>query len=207
MDDTPARFDDVGEVRRGRPRSQEARRAVLDAARSLLVDVGYKQLTIQGVARAAGVGKQTIYRWWPSKAAIIAEATLHDIVPGSQLALPDTGSIRSDLQTWVAALVERVGGTEGAAQIRALSAAVATDIDAGRTLYEHLTGPELNAIVARLEAAQREGQVRADADLRGAADALLGFVAFIVLTGEPITVDRGLGLLDVVLTGIEAGPR
>ena len=53
---------------RGRPRSETARKAVLRAALRLVAAHGYRALTIEGIAAAAGVGKQTIYRWWPSKA-------------------------------------------------------------------------------------------------------------------------------------------
>jgi AcrR family transcriptional regulator len=189
--------------RSGPVRSEPARRAILAATAELLAERGYDHLSIEGIAARAGVGKQTIYRWWPSKAAVVAEATLDGVVPGAQFTLPDSGNLRHDLEHWVRALVERISATDGAAQIRALSAAVATDAVASASLFEHLTGPELRAIVRRLETARQNGQVRADANLPAAADALLGFVAFIVLTGEPIAVDRGLALLDLVLRGVE----
>ena len=57
-------------------RSDRSRRAIYDAALALVGEVGYARTTIEGIAARAGVGKQTIYRWWPSKAAVLLEAFL-----------------------------------------------------------------------------------------------------------------------------------
>src|SRR4029453_6092859 len=61
-------------VTRGRPRDEDARRAVLDAALRLCGRDGYDALTVKGIAGAAGVGRQTVYRWWPAKSAVLMEA-------------------------------------------------------------------------------------------------------------------------------------
>jgi AcrR family transcriptional regulator len=58
----------------GRPRSEEAHQAILDATLALLVEVGFSGLTVEGVAARAGVGKATIYRRWPSKLPLVVEA-------------------------------------------------------------------------------------------------------------------------------------
>jgi AcrR family transcriptional regulator len=60
----------------GRPRSEPARRAVLDAALRLVRRDGYPAVTIKGIAEEAGVGRQTVYRWWDSKAEILLEAVI-----------------------------------------------------------------------------------------------------------------------------------
>ena len=57
-----------------RPRSETARTAVLDAATALVEELGYGSVTMEGIARRAGVSKQTVYRWWPAKAAVVLEA-------------------------------------------------------------------------------------------------------------------------------------
>ncbi|WP_394618652.1 TetR/AcrR family transcriptional regulator [Lentzea sp. JNUCC 0626] len=64
--------------RAGRPRSEQARQAVLHAVDDLLVEVGYAALTMKGIAERAGVGRQTIYRWWSTKAEVLFEAAITD---------------------------------------------------------------------------------------------------------------------------------
>ena len=78
----------------GRPRSEEAHRAILEATLSLLVDVGYSGLTVEGVAQRAGVGKATIYRRWPSKLPLVIEAFRQ--LPGLEEA--DTGDLATALE-------------------------------------------------------------------------------------------------------------
>jgi AcrR family transcriptional regulator len=86
-------FDTLGRVasegRGGRPRSEQARRAVLHAADDLLVEVGYAAMTLKGLAERAGVGRQTIYRWWATKAEVLLEACREDFA--QELVLPSTG--------------------------------------------------------------------------------------------------------------------
>ncbi|GLY16731.1 putative transcriptional regulator, TetR family protein [Kineosporia sp. NBRC 101677] len=64
----------------GRPRSQQARQAVLEAADDLLVEIGYAAMTMKNIAERAGVGRPTVYRWWSSKAEILIEACAEDAV-------------------------------------------------------------------------------------------------------------------------------
>ncbi|MFK0047508.1 TetR/AcrR family transcriptional regulator [Streptomyces sp. NPDC090741] len=78
--------------------------AIFDAARELLAERGHDGLTIEAVARAAGVNKTTIYRWWPSKPALVRATVLH--ARALDISVPDTGSLRGDL----VALVEQVTG-------------------------------------------------------------------------------------------------
>src|SRR6266436_10160361 len=63
----------------GRPRDEEARNAILRASLSLVKESGYRSLTIEKIARRAGTGKTTIYRWWSSKAAVVGEAFMSSI--------------------------------------------------------------------------------------------------------------------------------
>jgi AcrR family transcriptional regulator len=84
----------------GRPRSESARRAILDAATLLAVRDGYTAVTIKGIADAAGVGRQTVYRWWPTRGAVLLEV-LAGI--GAEHVLPvPTGDPRADLRAFLA---------------------------------------------------------------------------------------------------------
>src|ERR1700733_12439382 len=71
-------------------RDENARIAVLHAADDLLVERGFGGVTIEGIAARAGVAKQTIYRWWPSKVDILLDTLIEDA--SRQLAIPDAGS-------------------------------------------------------------------------------------------------------------------
>jgi AcrR family transcriptional regulator len=85
----------------GRPRSQATRRKILDAAIAELFECGYGALTIEGIAARAGAGKQTIYRWWGSKADVVLDAMLD--LASSVIAVPDTGSLAGDLDAFLTA--------------------------------------------------------------------------------------------------------
>jgi AcrR family transcriptional regulator len=80
---------------RGRPRSDQSRQAIRQAALDLLTEIGYPRMTIEGIAARAGTGKQTIYRWWRTKADVVLEAI--NTSASREIPLPETGSLRSDL--------------------------------------------------------------------------------------------------------------
>src|SRR5699024_9259506 len=91
---------------RGRPRSKKAQQAVLQADADLYVDLGYDKTTMEGIAGRAGVSKQTVYRWWGSKAKILLEVLTSEYVrfpvPG-----PDaTHSLRDDLVAWITQIAD-----------------------------------------------------------------------------------------------------
>jgi AcrR family transcriptional regulator len=80
----------------GRPRSEPARLAILRSALKLLGENGFSDLTIEDVAEHASVGKATVYRWWPNKAALIADAFASSTT--RKLRFPDTGSVHTDMR-------------------------------------------------------------------------------------------------------------
>lgn len=82
---------------RGRPRSEAADSAILEAAVALLDECGYGPMTVDDIAARANVGKQTIYRRWPSKAAVVLEALTRRTA--GEVIAPDTGSVREDVRT------------------------------------------------------------------------------------------------------------
>src|SRR5260370_10586304 len=88
----------------GRPRSEQARLAILRTAMKLLGKNGFSDLTIEDVAGHAGVGKATVYRWWPNKAALIADAFASSAT--RKLHFPDTGSLRTDMSQQMRQLIK-----------------------------------------------------------------------------------------------------
>lgn len=91
----------------GRPRSESARRAILGATTQLIERDGYSRVTMESIARRAGVSKQTVYRWWPAKAAILLEALNEGAAAISPVR--DTGSFETDLRTFLRSTVAGAG--------------------------------------------------------------------------------------------------
>ncbi|MFI8180941.1 TetR/AcrR family transcriptional regulator [Actinacidiphila glaucinigra] len=100
----------------GGPRSASK---ILDAARDALSAQGYPALTIEAVAAAAGVGKSTIYRWWPNKEALIADA-LAEIFRAEEI--PDLGDTRAELRHAVDMTIDNYTNEDIAASLPALAA-------------------------------------------------------------------------------------
>ncbi|WGP09793.1 TetR/AcrR family transcriptional regulator [Streptomyces sp. SH5] len=165
-------------------RSDRSRRAIHDAALALVTEVGYRRTTIEGIAARAGVGKQTIYRWWPSKAAVLMDAFLDlagraaeevgagpgETAPG----IPDTGDLVADLKLVLRATVDELNDPTLEAPTRALTAEGVVDAKLGAEFVHKLLDPQLALYVTRLRAAQEAGDVRADADPRIALELLIG---------------------------------
>src|SRR3954454_16328192 len=87
--------------RPGRKRSEESRLAILAAAAELTAEVGYAGLTIEGIAARSGTGKQTVYRWWPSKADVLLDALMTKAE--MHIPIPDEGSYAADLRGFLTA--------------------------------------------------------------------------------------------------------
>ncbi|MEU7982835.1 TetR/AcrR family transcriptional regulator [Micromonospora sp. NPDC049081] len=102
----------------GRPRSERARRAVLHAVDDMLVDIGYAAMTIKGIAERAGVGRQTVYRWWSTKAEILLEASVIDAAEA--LETPAQDDPVADLTTYLQTLVDFLTTSPAGMAYRAL---------------------------------------------------------------------------------------
>jgi AcrR family transcriptional regulator len=156
-------------------RSERSRRAILTAAADLVHEVGYRKLTIEAIAARAGVGKQTIYRWWPSKGAVVLDGFLASVNENpDDLSLPDTGDVAADLSAVVRAIVAELADPKLSGTTRALMIEMQDDAEFADMVLERLLGPQLQAIAERLRAAQDAGQLRADLDLAVAVELLVG---------------------------------
>ncbi|MFB7249712.1 TetR/AcrR family transcriptional regulator [Microbacterium sp. NPDC056234] len=157
-------------------RNETSRRAVLTATLDLLQEVPYARLSIEGIASRAGVGKQTIYRWWPSKAAVLFDAflLLSEAAEGEAPVLPDSGDLRADLTAVLRATVAELDDARLAEPMRALATEVAHDASLAEAYHRQLDAPLRAAKRRRLEAAQAAGEVAADVDLDVAIDIIWG---------------------------------
>ncbi|MER8066719.1 TetR/AcrR family transcriptional regulator [Streptomyces sp. NPDC094034] len=166
-------------------RSERSRRAIYDAALALVSEVGYGRTTIEGIAARAGVGKQTIYRWWPSKGAVLLEAFLDLGDQAAQAAdggegireIPDTGDLEADLKLVLRATVDEMNDPKYEVPSRALAAEGIVNAELGAEFARKMLEPQLQLYVKRLRAAQDAGEVRQDLDPRIALELLVGPVA------------------------------
>jgi len=173
---------------------------IFDATLDLLAAHGYDGLTIEGVAHKAGVNKTTIYRWWPSKAALLRAALID--APLLQLQVPDTGSLRGDLVAIVlqvqALLTEPASAAVAAAALGGAGrhpelAELARAFSADRLAKE--------AVV--FERAAARGELPAGADRMLVMDAVAGavWVRLLVRQTEP-GAEFAERVVDLVLDGL-----
>lgn len=195
-------------------RSEKSRRAIYDAALALVAEVGYPRTTIEGIAARAGVGKQTIYRWWSSKAEVLMEAFLDLGEQAAQAAgqepyvIPDTGDLAADLKAVLRATIDQMTDPHFAAPARALAAEGLVNEPLSREYVAKLMEPSFQLYVDRLRAAQEAGDVRPGIDLRIALELFVSPLAqrWLQHTG-PISYEYTDTLVDYALHGLAPRTR
>ena len=191
--------------RRGRQPSEASHQAALVAAEELLLQCSYFRLTMDGIAAASGVSKATLYRHWPSKAALVMEAFAGHAA--AQLPMPDTGSLEGDLRTLTERLCQVLSHTP-AGRVLVCLVAESKEDPALATAFHTLFIAERRRLLREvLERAQRRGEVRRGADLELAVDALYGPCWYRLLM-EHAPLDRAFarGLVRQLLHGLAAAP-
>lgn len=172
--------------------------------RAALSAGGYEAVTIEGLAESAGVSKQTIYRWWGSKAAILGEALVDGGLPGSDVAVPFSDDLGADLRAWFAAVSAGLADADGVAVARALIVVTASDPELGLELNEKLAAPIREWVASRLAIAVAAGDVRADVDAAAVADQFIAMASYAALLGRPLGDARVDATVGVLLRGIAA---
>ncbi|WP_282085101.1 TetR/AcrR family transcriptional regulator [Streptomyces tendae] len=183
-------------------RKERSRQAILAAARALVAEEPYEKVTLEAIAARAGVGKQTIYRRWPSKSAVVVAAllALSEDADGQSVTLPDTGDLRADLVLVLRATVEEFADPSFDKLIRALNTEIANDPALAAEYRAKLAGPLEEAKKARLRSAREAGQLAPDADLDLVLDMLYAplFVRWLHRSG-PLTPAYADALVDATL--------
>jgi AcrR family transcriptional regulator len=184
-------------ARRGAVRSEAARQAILQATAHQFATRGWEHLSIEGIASEAGVGKQTIYRWWPTKGALVSECLLEGMLISERLSLPDTGDLRTDLRTWLDRILALLEEPNGQGLLTSLIAAASDNVEIGRKLHDSL-GVE-SSVTQRLASAVDAGQLPASAPLTETSEALIGAVIVRALGRIPPRPGDADRLLDVII--------
>jgi AcrR family transcriptional regulator len=193
------------QARGGRPRDAQLHDEILVATFTLLVARGYAEVSMDSVAALAGVSKKTLYRRWPSKAPMVAEAVLSAYGRRSTFEVPETGDLRADLRSWLVEHAEFLGEATNAALIRSLIAGAAASPMDNEALYRQLSVPQHDGLVTRLGRAAADGEIRRGLDHERIADALIGTLLLRVLVAAPQNSAPATefdGLLDALLHGI-----
>lgn len=180
-----------------RRRSEKSRVAIIEATRALLLDRGFDGLSIEAVAARAGVGKQTIYRWWPSRPALVADVLLED-ADKILATMPHTDDVTADLVSWAGTLASALTTRRGNAMLRILTAASLEHEDTAARLRAGFSRPLLDSVRTRLLADQIEPDLAS-----AAADALLGGVVYPVLSdGQSYSRQRAETLARTIVASL-----
>ncbi|MDO9378840.1 MAG: TetR/AcrR family transcriptional regulator [Nocardioidaceae bacterium] len=130
--------------------ARDSTRSRVHAAVLLLVmENGYGQLTMEGIASRAGVSKQTLYRTWPSRSAVLFDALLGRS-GGEDVEVPDTGDLAADLEALILATVEEMTDPPMNRLLRAVTADIQSDDPLASELSTRLLAPQLDAVTARV---------------------------------------------------------
>lgn len=167
---------DLTQVSAPRRRSERSRTAIVTATRELLLERGFDGLTIEAVAARAQVGKQTIYRWWPSRPALVADVMLED-ADKLLASVPHTDDLAADLVGWVRRLATTLTTARGSAMLRILTAAGMENEDTAVKLRAGFSEPLHESVRARILA---DGADESTAE--SAADAIVGGVVYPILS-------------------------
>jgi AcrR family transcriptional regulator len=187
MDSTPPRRPHTG-----RRRNDAARDAILQATFRLLSDPAIKSVTIDTIAAEAGVGRQTIYRWWPSKGAVVADA----LAEYARVVVPDrhTASFAADLEAF---FVDSFAGLQDqglAGRLRQIVAGAQDDEHVAQALAD-FTAIRRAALRELLERGQGTGDVAADADLDMLVDMAYGVLYYrLLVRHRPLDAEAGRSL-------------
>jgi AcrR family transcriptional regulator len=188
---------DTGKRGPGRPRSVRAHESVLEVVVPLIEAHGYGALTIEALARRAGVSKQTIYRWWDGKAEIVMEAL--EAAAAQAPPTPDSGSVEQDVRAFMSTTIAAAGGGNGRL-LAGLMAEAQLDETFAASFRERFLARRLEALGEILERGRGRGEIAASADVAFLAEIAFAALWYRLLVRNAPLDGRFAGeLTDVVL--------
>ncbi|MFC4048476.1 TetR/AcrR family transcriptional regulator [Actinomadura syzygii] len=181
-------------------RSERSRQAILAAALDLCRERGLARTTVEEIAKRAGVGKQTIYRWWGSKAAVVQEA-LNERV-NATTDFPDTGDLRADLRAQMVVVAEAFASADFAPYV-SLIAAAQEDPEIAASLRKVMLEPRVRACAERLRRGQEQRQLREDVDVDVVVEMLYAPLYYrLLLRTRPVTPEQVTEIIAMAFEGL-----
>ena len=188
-----------GAPRRGRPRSIETTNAILESAYTLMATTGLAATTIDAVARHSNVSKMTIYKWWPSREALLIDAFLHHAAQMLPLPPVSAGTPAARARRHAAAYAEALQGEFGKVQLAVISECISRTGSA-ELFYARYLQFRRDALVEMIATGQRDGSILAEAPAEDLYDAIYGSLFYRYVFGiAPITPAYARNLVDLVL--------
>jgi AcrR family transcriptional regulator len=185
--------------RRGRPRSIETTNAILESAYTLMATTGLAATTIDAVARHSNVSKMTIYKWWPSREALLIDAFLHHAAQMLPLPPVSAGTPAARARRHAAAYAEALQGEFGKVQLAVISECI-SKTGSAELFYARYLQFRRDALVEMIATGQRDGGILAEAPAEDLYDAIYGSLFYRYVFGiAPITPAYARNLVDLVL--------
>lgn len=182
-------------------RSERSRRAVLDASAKLLTERGYTAITMEGIAAEARVGKATLYRWWPTKAAIFME--LYAELAAEVTPPADTGSVVEDVTLLLRGAFKLYRETAAGLALAGIIAEAQSNPAISRIVRNDFAPSRRLIILHLLERGIERGEISSDADLELISEVLAGASWYCVLAGSGQLTDRhATKITEAVLAGV-----
>ncbi len=192
----------AGQRRPGRPRSEQARTAILAATLALAAEEGPRGIQMDAIAKRAAVSKETLYRWWRSKAEVMLEALADR--GRATIPLPDTGALASDLRAFLRATVASADpATERL--LRALAAEAAADADFADQVRDRFLAARRHDLGLLLERGVKRGEI-SRADARIAIDLIYGSLWYRLIFGIAPLDNRWANSVARMIAGPQATP-
>jgi len=211
---TGARSDDAcngnhgtpGKRPPGRPRSEESRQSILRSTLKLLKqDGGFPELSIEAIAADANVGKATVYRWWPTKAALVADAFFASAE--EELQFPNTGSVQRDMSLQMRRVI-RIFRSKRGKVVAALLAGGQSDPELLEAFRERFLWPKRRQAYQTLQRGIDRGELPAASDLDLILDSLYGpiYMRFLIRHDK---LEEGFAdeICGLVLQGLKRPPQ
>lgn len=189
----------------GRPRNEEVRTKIIEAALALLEEGGYAKVTCDGIAQRARCGKSTIYRWWPNKAAVVINAFVETVSP--ELPNEKLDCLRDYVAGHMHRFTKMLMGRNGRI-LAAVIAAAQDDEEVAEAFLAHWLRPRRAVSRLILGEYQNEGQLPQDCDIETVLDAMYGPLHFrLMARHEKLSLEYADGLAKVILGGLLPRPQ